>query len=139
MTLPYDNAGTKRSGWRCLRERSGVARGRTRPGLGFDGELRGAGKRQRRARRHWPCPSQLFTWRREAHKAMEGAVPVFVPAVIKPASVPAVSERLVRRRSRRARADGMVELEISGVAVKMGRGADASVTATAIYALKVSR
>ncbi|WP_443026956.1 transposase [Sphingomonas sp. LB2R24] len=34
------------------------------------------------ARRHRICPSQLFTWRREARKAMEAAAPVFVPAVI---------------------------------------------------------
>lgn len=91
------------------------------------------------ARRHGLCPSQLFTWRREARKAMEEAAPVFVPAVIEPASVPAVPARSVRRRPRHARADGMVELEIDGVAVKIGRGADASVTAAVIDALKVSR
>jgi len=91
------------------------------------------------ARRHGLCPSQLFTWRREARKAMEGAAPVFVPAVIEPASVTAVPERSVRRRSRQAHADGMVELEIDGVAVKIGRGADASVIAAVIDALKVSR
>lgn len=91
------------------------------------------------ARRHGLCPSQLFTWRREARKAMEEAAPVFVPAVIEPASVTAVPERSVRRHSRQARADGMVELEIDGVAVKIGRGADASVIAAVIDALKVSR
>ncbi|WP_254784410.1 transposase [Sphingomonas sp. OK281] len=91
------------------------------------------------ARRHGLCPSQLFTWRREARKAMEEAAPVFVPAVIEPASVPAVPARSVRRRPRHARADGMVELEIDGVAVKIGRGADASVIAAVIDALKVSR
>lgn len=91
------------------------------------------------ARRHGLCPSQLFTWRREARKAIEAAAPVFVPAVIEPASVTAVPERSVRRRSRQARADGMVELEIDGVAVKIGRGADASVIAAVIDALKVSR
>ena len=85
------------------------------------------------------CPSQLFTWRREARKAMEATAPVFVPAVIEPASVTAVPERSVRRRSRQARADGMVELEIDGVAVKIGRGADASVIAAVVDALKVSR
>ena len=91
------------------------------------------------ARRHGLCPSQLFTWRREARKAMEEAAPVFVRAVIEPASVPAVPARSVRRRPRHARADGMVELEIDGVAVKIGRGADASVIAAVIDALKVSR
>ena len=91
------------------------------------------------ARRHGLCPSQLFTWRREARQTMEAAAPVFVPAVIEPASVTAVPERSVRRRSRQASADGMVELEIDGVAVKIGRGADASVIAAVINALKVSR
>ena len=70
---------------------------------------------------------------------MEGAAPVFVPAVIEPASVTAVPERSVRRRSQQARGDGMVALEIDGVAVKIGRGADASVIAAVIDALKGSR
>ncbi|RYF12102.1 MAG: transposase, partial [Oxalobacteraceae bacterium] len=48
------------------------------------------------ARRHGLCPSQLFTWRREARKAMEEAAPVFVPAAIESASVTAVPERSVR-------------------------------------------
>lgn len=91
------------------------------------------------ARRHGLCPSQLFTWRREARKAMEEAASVFVPAVIEPASVTAVPERSVRRRSLQARVDGMVELEIDGVAVKIGRGANAIVIAALIDALKVSR
>ena len=91
------------------------------------------------ARRHGLCPSQLFTWRREVRKTMEAAAPVFVPAVIDPASVTAVPERSVRRRAQQARAYGMVELEIDGVAVKIGRGADASVIAAVINALKVSR
>jgi transposase len=70
---------------------------------------------------------------------MEAAAPVFVPAVIEPASVTAVPERSVRRRARQTRADGMVELEIDGVAVKIGRGADLSVIVAVIDALKVSR
>lgn len=90
------------------------------------------------ARRHGLCPSQLFTWRREARKAME-AVPVFVPAIIEPVPVANAPARPVRPRARRARADGMVELEIDGVAVKIGRGADADVIAAVIDALKVAR
>ncbi len=70
---------------------------------------------------------------------MEEAASVFVPAVIEPASVTAVPERSVRRRSLQARVDGMVELEIDGVAVKIGRGANAIVIAALIDALKVSR
>lgn len=70
---------------------------------------------------------------------MEEAAPVFVPAVIEPALVTAVPEQLVRRRARQTSADGMVELEIDGVAVKIERGVDASVIAAVIDALKVSR
>jgi transposase len=97
------------------------------------------------ARRHGLSPSQLFTWRRELRKQLEAqghaAFPVaslpsvFVPAVIDPpVSEPA---RVIRRRqSRRA---GTVELEIDGVAVKIGHGAEASVIAAVIEALKATR
>lgn len=54
-------------------------------------------------------------------------------------AVIAVPGRSVRRRARQTCADGMVELEIDGVAVKIGRGSDASVTAAVIDALKVLR
>lgn len=91
------------------------------------------------ARRHGLCPSQLFTWRRDARKAMEAAAPVFVPAIVEPTPNDIVSARPVRRRARQPRADGMVELEIDGVAVKIGRGADADVIAAVIDALKVAR
>jgi hypothetical protein len=47
--------------------------------------------------------------------------------------------RARRHRARQTRADDMVELEIDGVAVKIGRGADASVIAAVIDALKVTR
>ena len=60
------------------------------------------------AGRHGLCLSQLFTWRREARKAMEAAAPVFVPAVVEPTPVTAVPERSVRRRARQTSADGMV-------------------------------
>ena len=91
------------------------------------------------ARRHGLCPSQLFTWRREARKAMEAAAPVLVPAIIEPIPGADVPARPVRPRVRRARGDGVVELEIDGVAVKIGRGADADVIAAVIDALKVAR
>lgn len=92
------------------------------------------------ARRHGLRPSQLFTWRREARKALDAVGAVFVPAVIEqPAPAVVVPALPPRRRARRPCADGMVELEIDGVAVKIGRGADAGVIAAVIDALKVSR
>ena len=49
---------------------------------------------------------------------------MFVPAVIEPAAATAVPVRPAQRRARQPRADGMVKLEIDGVAVKIGRGED---------------
>lgn len=97
------------------------------------------------ARRHALNPSQLFTWRRELRKQVEErgvplrAAPVFVPALVEAAAadepVPTV-RRLNKRRRSKASA---VELEIDGVAVKISRGADASVIAAVIEALKATR
>lgn len=53
---------------------------------------------------------------------MEAAAPAFVPAVIEPAPVVSVPERSVRRRSRQAHADGMIELEIDAASPTL-RGA----------------
>lgn len=62
----------------------------------------------------------------------------FVPAVIEPSAVPdPAPTRRPRRRRRTAAA--AVELEIDGVAVKIGRGADAGVIAAVIEALKAQR
>jgi transposase len=91
------------------------------------------------ARRHGLCPSQLFTWRREARQTLDVAGPVFVPAVIEPTPAAVTPVRSAWRRPRQPRADGMVELEIDGVAVKVGRGADADVIAAVIDALRRAR
>jgi transposase len=65
-------------------------------------------------------------------------VPQFVPAVIE-AELP---EATVRRRSRSPmrQADhfwGIIEIELAGVTVRVGRGADAKTVATVLRALKV--
>ncbi|WP_268795697.1 IS66-like element accessory protein TnpA [Sphingomonas sp. Leaf25] len=91
------------------------------------------------ARRHGLYPSQLFTWRRDARKAMEAAAPVFVPVIVEPTPNDIVPARPMRRRARHPRGGGMVELEIDGVAVKVGRGADADVIAAVIGALRRAR
>jgi len=94
------------------------------------------------ARRHGLSPSQLFTWRRQFRKQMESqgaAVPAFVPAVVDIGSpdepAPAVQRPKQRRRSKAS----AVELEIDGVAVKIGRGADTGVIAAVIEALRATR
>lgn len=101
------------------------------------------------ARRHGLSPSQLFTWRREFRKQLEAQglalpmatapAPSFVPAVIDPP--PASDPPPLARRSRKHRRSqaGAVELEIDGVAVKIARGADATVIAAVIEALKATR
>ena len=91
------------------------------------------------ARRHGLAPTQLFTWRREARKAAPTPEPMFAPVVIEPA--PATPEKApakrVRRRSRRG--DGVIELEIGGVTMRVERGADAKTVTAVIRALKVER
>lgn len=100
------------------------------------------------ARRHGLDPSQVYAWRRDLRKRLEAegvVLPLsepeavaFVPAVIEPSAVPdpAPTRRLRRRRRTAATA---VELEIDGVAVKIGRGADAGVISAVIEALRATR
>lgn len=98
------------------------------------------------ARRHGLVSSQLFAWRREMRRQFESerrgllpdesGQPAFVPAVVEPAQpIAPVPPRIIRRQV----AAVAVELEIDGVAVKIGRGADVSVIAAVIEALKVTR
>ena len=100
------------------------------------------------ARRHGLDPSQVYAWRRDLRKRLEAEgvvlplsepeVVAFVPAVIEPSAVPdPAPTRRLRRRRRTATA--AVELEIDGVAVKIGRGADASVITAVIEALRATQ
>jgi transposase len=93
------------------------------------------------ARRHGLMPQQLFTWRRQARQAASETsstgAPTFVPAVME-APLPA---RPVRRRSgeRLDPADlicGTIEVEIDGVTVRIGRGAEAKMVAAILRVLK---
>ena len=100
------------------------------------------------ARRHGLDPSQVYAWRRDLRKQLEAAgvvlpatepeVPSFVPAIVE-ANATADSAPKRRPRRRRRSTGAAVELEIDGVAVKIGRGADASVIAAVIEALKATR
>jgi len=97
------------------------------------------------ARRHGLDPSQVYAWRRDLRKQFEAdglalatarsEAPVFVPAVVDAADPP--STRRPRRRRRVNTA--AVELKIDGVAVKIGRDADANLIAAVIEALKATR
>ena len=84
------------------------------------------------ARRHGLTPQQLFTWRRLARGTRTVAAPAFVPAV---ADMPAAAAVKGSRRQRRSAA-ASIELEIDGVIVRVGPGAQASTVATVIRALK---
>ena len=96
------------------------------------------------ARRHGMTPQHLFTWRREARRALiAGPEPIpamaFVPAVIAPPEPgPAPPSSARPRRSRRRGPAAGIELEVAGVAVRVGAGASAAQIAAVIRALKAT-
>ena len=103
------------------------------------------------ARRNGICPSQLFTWRRQLRQPVESAeTPLFVPAVIAEAAAPALAlplpapvsaSRPARRPRRPRRSAGAAPIEVSmdGISVRIGRGADATLIAAVLDALKAGR
>jgi transposase len=93
------------------------------------------------ARRHGLSPQQLFGWRRElqaSQTALSHAEELqFVPAVL--AAVP--SSPSVRRQRKMSQRQvepgaGMIEVEIDGVTVRVGRGADVQTVTAVLRALK---
>ena len=93
------------------------------------------------ARRYGLTPQQLFTWRRIARDQGRAAeeVALFVPAVlepVKPAALEAAPrEGKPKRRARRQAGSG-IELDIGGVAVRVGADASPKAIAAVIRALK---
>ena len=88
------------------------------------------------ARRHGLASTQLFAWRKEARERA-AAETSFVPVLVETAGrTPAVAESPKKRRRSR---DGDIELEIDGVVVRVGRGAEAKTVAAVIKALKAGR
>jgi transposase len=95
------------------------------------------------ARRHGLTPQQLFTWRRQARKESEArkeavAPPLFVPAIMEASSAPPAKRQ---RRAVRPEIDAAptIELEVDGVTVRVGRGAQAKTITAVIRALKAAR
>ena len=92
------------------------------------------------ARRHGLSPQQLFGWRRELQASQTQAEELqFVPAVLDVAQ----SSPLVRRQRKMPRRQvepgaGMIEVEIDGVTVRVGRGADAKTVTAVLRALKAT-
>ena len=96
------------------------------------------------ARRHGLSPQQLFGWRRQLREAAarhsEAEELQFVPAVVD-AVAPAPALRRERKALRcKSEPDvGVIEVEVNGVTIRVGRGADASTIAAIVRALKASR
>jgi transposase len=95
------------------------------------------------ARRHGLSPQQLFGWRRQLREAAGGYSEEevqFVPAVVDTV-VPALAVDRERKTVRcKAKADtGIIEIEVDGITIRAGRGADTTMIAAIVQALKASR
>jgi transposase len=95
------------------------------------------------ARRHGLTPQQVFGWRRQARRAlaaMREAAPVgFVPALVaQPTPEPSAAPPRPSRRSQRRGPEAGIELEVAGVAVRVGPSASEAQIAAVIRALKAS-
>ena len=96
------------------------------------------------ARRHGLSPQQLFGWRRQLKEAAarhSGAEELqFVPAVLDVVvPAPAVCARRKAPRCKSEPDAGTIEVEVNGVTIRVGRGADANTIAAIVHALKASR
>lgn len=94
------------------------------------------------ARRYALSPQQLFAWRRTTRQplpASSAPEPLFVPAVVTASPPQAAPARPGRPRKRKTSMSlGVIELEIDGIAMRVGRGADAKTVAAVIRALKAT-
>ncbi|MBK5960242.1 hypothetical protein CCR97_18845 [Rhodoplanes elegans] len=95
------------------------------------------------ARRHGLMPQQVFTWRRLARRPVARApaaeATLFVPAVVEassPSPEPVRRPRKPRRDRKAADVTGTIALEIDGVSVRIGAGAEARTVAAVIRALR---
>jgi transposase len=90
------------------------------------------------ARRHGLSPQQLFGWRRQLRESEAGRSEAdglqFVPAVVDVGSPPVPQRRGPRYKAEASA--GTIEVEISGVTVRVGRGADAKTLMAVLRALK---
>ena len=89
------------------------------------------------ARRHGLSPQQLFGWRRQLRESEAGGSATdglqFVPAVVDVGSSAVAQRRMPRGKAASA---GTIEVEIDGVTIRIGRGADAKTLMTVLRALK---
>jgi transposase len=95
------------------------------------------------ARRHGLSPQQ-FGWRRElreaAAKHSEAQELRFVPAVVDAVAQTAALGGKCKAPRCKPRPDvGTIEIEVDGVTIRVGRGADANMISAIVQALKASR
>ncbi|UVK48986.1 transposase (plasmid) [Mesorhizobium sp. AR07] len=94
------------------------------------------------ARRYGLSPRQLFAWRRAARRPMgEAAIPesTFAPAVVTAAPPkPEAKHRPQPKKREPARDAGVIELEIGGIAMRVGRRPDSNTIAPVILARATS-
>ena len=93
------------------------------------------------ARRHGLSPQQLFGWRRQVRESRAGLSKAeeleFVPAVVDaPLSAPSVRRQRRAQHCKAGAGAGIIEVEIDGVTVRVGRGADAKTVMVVLRALK---
>jgi transposase len=87
-------------------------------------------------------PQQLFGWRRHLREAAASKAEElqFVPAVVD--AVARAPARRQRRQALRCKSEpdvGTIEVEVDGVTIWVGRGADVQMIAAIVQALKASR
>ncbi len=91
-------------------------------------------------RRQGLTPRQLFSWRRQARETSRTLEEAAEPPLFVPAFVAAPPEKLSRRAARLAEEPApTIELEIEGVTVRLGPGAQAKTIAAVIRALKAAK
>ena len=93
------------------------------------------------ARRHGLSPQQLFGWRRRLRESQVGSSEAdglqFVPAVVDVTSSASPARRQGNLPACKAEPSaGAIEIEINGVMIRVGRGADAKTLMTVLRALK---
>jgi transposase len=90
------------------------------------------------ARRHGLSPQQLFGWRRQLRESEAGGSEAdglqFVPAVVDAGSSPVPQRRMPRGKVEASA--GTIEVEIGGVTVRVGRGADEKTLMAVLRTLK---
>src|SRR5947209_10604511 len=94
------------------------------------------------ARRHGLMPQQVFTWRRQARSPSmtRAEAPLFVPAVVDAvATAPALCKARKARRCKPKPDAGIIEIQVEGITIRAGRGADANMIAAIVQALKANR